>query len=544
MVDISTVFIPAAGRGSRLGGITDHLPKPLIGVRRKPAISHVIDLYPATARFVVAVGYKGDLLSEFLRAAYPAREIVIVEIANHTGPGSGLGTTISESAPFLDEPFVFHAVDTLVTDPWWTRLRPGRAALVVADHPRFPGLYRRTRIDAAAARCLELTEPTTSSPAGFSTYIGVSWIDDPGHFAAWARTTGGERGESGYLRGVIPRGLAVVQAGDWHDLGSPAGLAAARESLEDVSTATSQKLREATFDCGATIVKVHSSEGVAQLKLKRAEAMGRSAVPRHVRASQHCLWYEKAPGEPLARRDDKMRYLPGLLTWLHEAFWTPDSTAGRPDTERMRRACDRFYRSATVDRLEELPSELLDEQVSEIDGVPVAGSLRDVVAAMPWTRLQDGKAVRWHGDLHSENIIVTPDEDFVLIDWRDTFGDLEPPYGDLYYELGKLMHGFVLPDAVIESARFTVDRSRSASGTVVATCYARSADDRECLRILAAQVRCWGLSWRRVQLVCGLVFLRMSPLYRGHDIAELLWAVGLREVSAAIHDSDQDGWLT
>jgi hypothetical protein len=148
--------------------------------------------------------------------------------------------------------------------------------------------------------------------------------------------------------------------------------------------------------------------------------------------------------------------------------------------------------------------------------------------------LCQGTAVRWHGDLHSENIIVGPDKGFVLIDWRDAFGRLEPPWGDLYYELGKLMHGFVLPDSVIEGGHFTVRSSRTDAGTAITTRYARNDDDAQCLAVLEEYVRKSGLDWWKVGVVCGLIFLRMSPLYTARETVELLWAVGLREVSAAV----------
>jgi len=52
------VFIPTAGIGSRLGDLTNSINKSLVSLDNKPIISHIIDLYPRDAEFVIALGYK------------------------------------------------------------------------------------------------------------------------------------------------------------------------------------------------------------------------------------------------------------------------------------------------------------------------------------------------------------------------------------------------------------------------------------------------------------------------------------------------------
>jgi dTDP-glucose pyrophosphorylase len=533
MIKVPTVYIPAAGLGSRLRPFTDHLPKPLVGVRRKAAISHIIDLYPEETAFVVAVGYKGEIVREYLVAAYPDRRIDIADIADYDGPGSGLGRTIAESVASLDGPFVFHAADTILTEPWWAGVAPGTDAVLAAGNPPYPGRYRRVRLDAAGSRCVELTEPCDEPPDGFLAYTGVCYVADIGRFTAWARETSGELGESDYLKRSLPTGVNAVVTGGWHDVGSPPALAAARAALEDRVTVTSLKSRDVTFDCGRRIVKVHSVAGLAERKRERAAAMDGWGVPAGVQAGPHCLWYDKVRGTPLSRLPDKARYLPGLLSWLHGEYWAPGAglAAGQ-----LSDSCDAFYRRSTSGRLGQLPAGLLALRVGTIDGVPVEGSSHEVLSALPWRLLRDGIAVRWHGDLHADNIIVAPDGEFTLIDWRDEFAGLPPPWGDLYYDLGKLLHGFLLPDVIIENHLFSTDFSAGRLGEVVTTSYERGADDMRCLEILEAQVSRWRLDWLKVRMVSGIIFLRMSPLYATHEISEFLWAVGMREVAAAGRD--------
>jgi hypothetical protein len=529
MDTVGTVFVPAAGTGSRLRPLTDAFPKALIAVNRKPAISYVIDLYPATTRFVIAVGHKAEQVRDYLAFAYPDRDLRIVTVSRYEGPGAGLGLTIAESAHLLDAPFVFHAVDSLLVEPWWTEVTPGADTIVVADPPEFTGVYRCAQL-GDGERCAGLSEPTETPSPGWLPYLGVSRISRVDRFAAWAATTTGEFGESSYLRSAIAEGVSVVRAKGWYDLGSPTGLEFARAELELVGSTPNAKLNDVTYFHREQVIKVHAEPGIAELKRIRGQALGAS-VPALIAANDHCLSYRKVPGEPLSEQRDPTRFLPALLTWLHDEFWTR-AELDQQQARRFRASCDRFYRRATTARINALPERLREQRVAEVDGVRVENTLAMLAATLPWDRLADGVAVRWHGDLHANNILRT-DDGFALIDWRDDFGGMTPPWGDLYYELAKLLHGYVLPDAIIDGGEFSVTSVDTGGGSVVRTVFAANEHNPACVEILRQQVIAWGWDWNLVVLIGGLVFLRMSPLYPRPETVRLLWATGIREVSKA-----------
>ena len=70
-----TVFIPAAGTGSRLGGITKYINKSLVSIENKPTIARIMDMFPSDTEYVIAVGYKGDLVKEFISLVYAEKNI-------------------------------------------------------------------------------------------------------------------------------------------------------------------------------------------------------------------------------------------------------------------------------------------------------------------------------------------------------------------------------------------------------------------------------------------------------------------------------------
>ena len=107
------VCIPTAGTGSRLGDLTRHINKSLVSVANKPVITHLIDQFPKDVVFVIALGYKGDLLREFLELVYPNRNFLFCNVDNFEGPGSGLGYSLLCCKEHLQTPFVFCSCDTM-----------------------------------------------------------------------------------------------------------------------------------------------------------------------------------------------------------------------------------------------------------------------------------------------------------------------------------------------------------------------------------------------------------------------------------------------
>lgn len=525
-----TVFIPAAGTGSRLRPLTDHLPKALVPVRQKPAISHVIDLYPRESRFVVAAGHKSALLREYLGLAYPELDLIVVEIANFDGPGSGLGHTIAESARWFTAPLVFHAVDSLLEARWLPSDPDGLEVLVAAATAPEPARYRRIRV-SEDGRCLGLGEPTAEPPPGWLTYTGVCLVQDVERLAEHARAEPGDVGEAAYLRTLIPDELRVAVVSEWHDIGTPEALEAARRALDAESDPTSEKLSQATFVLDDAIVKVHADAGVTRAKRRRGRLLSQ-VVPTGLRATDHCLAYPKVEGRPLSTLPDRAARFPALLEWLEENLWPRPlpSVPERPFAE----ICLDFYRTDTLARVSASSLALrLGAVVESVDDVAVCSSMAGLLESLPWPNLADGVPVAFHGDLHFDNVLVDESGRFVLVDWRETFGS-SSTHGDLYYELAKLRHSLVLPNAVIDRPRFSLHTTRGADGSAsYRTEYPNGGEDAVCLAILHDYLRRRGLDAQKVRIVGGLVFLRMAPLYRNPAVAELLWVVAMRELAAA-----------
>jgi len=85
--------ILAGGKGSRLYPITYEIPKPLLPVKKKPIINHLVDLFLRQGVKDIAVLVNEEFKEEFdwwKRRYYPEQKILIQEEKKHLGTFGGL----------------------------------------------------------------------------------------------------------------------------------------------------------------------------------------------------------------------------------------------------------------------------------------------------------------------------------------------------------------------------------------------------------------------------------------------------------------------
>ena len=74
------VVILAGGQGTRIAEYTKTIPKPMIQIKNKPIICHIIDHFYKYGfnDFIVAAGYKGKILKDYFRNKYLKLNIKVI----------------------------------------------------------------------------------------------------------------------------------------------------------------------------------------------------------------------------------------------------------------------------------------------------------------------------------------------------------------------------------------------------------------------------------------------------------------------------------
>lgn len=132
------VMLLAAGRGSRMGKLTENVPKPLLQIGGKPLIQHHIEKFAAIGikEFVVNLWYLGDKIREFLgdgsqfkvKITYsPERELL------------GMGGGVKQALKFLGSEFIVMSNDVWTDYPFETLFDKvsSKAHVVLVDNPPF-----------------------------------------------------------------------------------------------------------------------------------------------------------------------------------------------------------------------------------------------------------------------------------------------------------------------------------------------------------------------------------------------------------------------
>ncbi|RJQ53086.1 MAG: CBS domain-containing protein [Nitrospiraceae bacterium] len=88
----NTVVIMAGGKGTRLDPFTKILPKPLVPIRDKPVIEHIMDRFfiNGFSKFILVINYKKEMIKSYFSESKLPYEIEFVEEQDYCGTAGGI----------------------------------------------------------------------------------------------------------------------------------------------------------------------------------------------------------------------------------------------------------------------------------------------------------------------------------------------------------------------------------------------------------------------------------------------------------------------
>ncbi|WP_293749407.1 phosphotransferase [uncultured Paraglaciecola sp.] len=518
------VFIPTAGLGSRLKGLSRYVNKALVTLADKPVISHIIEKFSPDIEIVVALGYKADSVREFLTLAYPERTFLFRQVSIYEGEGSGLGLTLLECQDLLQCPFIFCSNDTLVTDD------------IPAPESNWMGFYNAP--DNSQYRSLRIYSGKVEeicakgAEGDVKTYIGLAGIHDFNQF--WqamsdGRTTGAiEIGESYGLRQLLSQGVLPIEF-DWHDTGNVAALESARKKIKaKVEANVLEKEQEAIWFVNNKVIKFSIDHKFIRDRVLRAQTL-QGFVPKITASTDNMYVYDLIDGEVLSKHPTADKFA-NLLGWL-EGFWLPCDLDASQQAE-FNQQCLAFYRDKTFERVKQyfLRFEQID-QAEVINDQPMP-TVQAMLEKVDWESLSQGSASRFHGDLHFENILMTysDDKSFSLIDWRQNFAG-NMVFGDIYYDFAKLNHGLIMCHELVDKDLFDIRQN----GKLVHMDFLRKHSLVKCEKLFETWLINNGYDYKKVKLLTALIFLNIAALHH-YPYSLLLFYLGKQMLHEHLND--------
>jgi len=161
------VIILAGGLGTRISEETETKPKPMVLLDSKPILWHLMSIYATQGfdDFVIAAGYKGEVINEWVTGSHFDWNVRVLETGLHTQTGGRLKQCIES---FPDEEFLATYGDGLGNIDLKRKLAfhrdHGRLFTVTAVHP--PARFGVLEIESGLVKHF-----------GEKTQTGSGWIN-------------------------------------------------------------------------------------------------------------------------------------------------------------------------------------------------------------------------------------------------------------------------------------------------------------------------------------------------------------------------------
>lgn len=511
------VVIPCAGTGARLKDLSKHINKALVSVNQKPGITYVIDKFPEDIEIVIPLGYKSQSIKDFLKIAYPNRKFTFVDVDLYEGDGSGLGYSLLKCKEFLNCPFIFIPNDSIVD---------GEIPLPKSNWMGYSKAHASDEYRSLKIKNNKVQDILAKGSTGdIFPYIGVAGINDYDLF--WEFMEDGknngsiEVGESYGLKRLLSLKEITPLEFIWHDTGNIEALEESKEYLPkcEVDANILEKPDEAIWFCNKKVIKFHIDKSFISERVERVKNL-KGFVPKITASAENMYAYDLVEGEVLSRNVTPEKFKQFLA--FMDKFWEKYNLDSS-EKNKFNQGCSSFYKDKTYERIEMflkrfevVDSELLinDEKIPKYN---------EVLEKIDWDIICNGTPVRFHGDLHFENVLCIEDENnpFCLLDWRQNFaGDTK--VGDIYYDFAKLNHGLIISHELIHKNLFNI----KANADSISFDFNRKHVLHECQEVLREYVENNNYDWNKVKNLTNLIFLNIAALHE-HPYSSLLYYLGL-----------------
>lgn len=506
------VLIPCAGIGSRLRNETKLLNKSLIHIKNKPIISHILEKFPNDCEFIIPVGYRGKDLIDYLNIAHKDRKFIYENISPYEGEGSSLGYTLSKVVDNINDSFVFISCDTLVAEEIPSPELNWIGYSQVSDSSDY-----RT-LEIKNGKILKLNEKLQSNTN--NAYIGLAGISNYEDFKEFYKSNKSEfykKGESYPLSKMISQFKA--QQFTWFDTGSIPGLNNTRlnyESNKNVTHNILEKEDEKIWFTSNKVIKFSGDESFIQERIERSKIL-QKYVPKITDEKKNMYSYDYVSGDVLSSRITT-EIFDKLLNML-EGFWEKKELSDEESLS-FSYSCHEFYKDKTFQRIEGfLNTYPFSNKDITLNGKKIE-SPYTILEKLDWKYLSKGIPVVFHGDLHFENILYDSKK-FIFLDWRQNFNGLLQ-YGDIYYDLAKLLHGILLPHKIVVDGLYSISESEDDI-----TIDIKLPDNYlEIYDFYINWLKSQDFDVDKVHTLCALIYLNISPLHH-HPYSRFLFYYGL-----------------
>lgn len=515
------VFIPCADIGVHLGDLVKYTNRALVKIGKKPVLSYIFETYPKDTEFIIAVGHFADQIKDFIHLAYPKHKVTFAQVDKYQGPGSNLIYSMLCAKNHLNQPFIYHASDTITN-----KYQPSLNRNWVGGF-RGEGSSNYASFNTLNGRVSQFYDKGMINPHYL--HIGLIGIKDYQDFWKLAQALYSKNPDDNELNDTLVISRMIMdghifearQLHTWHDTGNIESLKKAREEIEDTFHIL-DKFEESIFLFDKYVIKFFHDEKMVADRVKRAKIL-EGLVPKIKSFGKNFYKYEHIKGNLYADVANPQNFADFLL-WAKTNLWR--KTKEVPDEE-FKKICYKFYYTKSVERIEKfLSTRSIKDEANIINEIKVP-SIKEIFKKIDFNWLCNSEQSNYHGDFILDNMLKTKNG-YCLLDWRQNFGGLYKA-GDMYYDLSKLNHNLTVNHGIVNEGLFTIEIKKD----IVNCDILRKHNLVLCQDVLANFLKEENYDIRKVKVLTALIWLNMSPLHH-HPLDLFLYYFGKLNLWKAI----------
>ena len=497
------VVILTAGKGSRLGNRTTYFNKATLRIENKAVISHTIDQFPIETEFIIALGYKGDVVKQYLQIYHSDRKFTFVDVDKYSEPGSGPGHAMLKCKEHLQCPFYFISCDSIID--WEDVKKVNKYDISWAAYSKIDEKDTEKYCTIRTLGDHHIEWIFDKSKRGSNkAFVGIAFLKDYVDF--WNRLEG-EVPTSNEEIQVAPtilktKNIIAVET-KWWDTGNEEGLQKAREHFKGIQNL--DKVDEEIYinEESGFVVKYFHNENMVKCRVERAKKLG-DTIPKILSCSKNFYKYEYVKGQDLFKIDNQHEIMKDLLNYTQKNLWT-DVKLKNYDELIFNDICKNFYHDKTMSRLNKVHEQLSISDTEHIINNREVPSLKYMFERINWKDMCSGVPSNIHGDWNFSNIVLTPEKIFKFLDWRQDFGGLLD-YGDRYYDFAKMYACLLWPHNSVKNNQYSINIEDDFWIHIPDTLL-------KCSNILTKWLFDNGYDVRKANILTSIVWLNMSPLH-------------------------------
>ncbi|MBD1149521.1 hypothetical protein IDH05_02405 [Pelagibacterales bacterium SAG-MED27] len=510
------LFISTAGIGSRVAGLGIVPNKSLLPINYESIITKILDKFDNDVEVLIAVGHNADIVKSFLKLAHPEKKFTFIKVNKYFGKGSGAGYTLNFCKKYLQCPFIYTACDTITLEkPKFEKFNwVGVSKTKISE--RFLIFEKKSKFSGYSFFNKKRHFEISKKKRNFDAFIGLANIYDYKLF--WKGFEANKQLSDNELQ--FSNGLHLLsnkiklKKFKWLDTGTNESYI---DTLNFFKDKTQRKPGEVVYIIKNRVIKYFSDKKKCKILKERAKSL-KSNGPKIIKSSDNFLVYEYIKGKHLTEVNEKL--FSKFLENLRKNFWKKKVI----NSKKFKIQCKKFYKDKTYERVSLAINQNPNiDRITSINGKKIP-SIYKILRKVKWQFLSEGVPVNFHGDLQPENIIVTKNNDFKLIDWRTDFSELT--YGDIYYEFSKLNHMLTINTRKVLDGKIKVHYK---SNNEVEYSFEKKNILLKFQKILYQFIEKNNFNLNKVKILTALIYLNISKFY-DNPYSELLFYHGKKQL--------------